>query len=70
MGLPNRDELEGKLDRAKGSAKKGLGRAFDDPELQNEGDADRAKGLVKETFGKTKRKIGEGIEDIGEKIQR
>jgi len=70
MGLPNRDELEGKLDRAKGSAKKGIGRALNDPELENEGDADRAKGNVKETFGKTKRKIGETIEDIGEKIAR
>jgi uncharacterized protein YjbJ (UPF0337 family) len=70
MGLPNRDEIEGKLDKAKGSAKKGVGRALDDPELQNEGEADRAKGNVKETFGKAKRKIGEAVEDLGDKIAR
>ncbi len=70
MGLPNRDEIEGKTDRAKGSLKKGVGRALDDPELQNEGEADRTKGNVKETFGKTKRKVGEAMEDIGDKIAR
>ena len=70
MGLPNRDEIAGKTDRAKGSLKKGVGRALDDPELQNEGEADRTKGNVKETFGKTKRKVGEAMEDLGDKIAR
>lgn len=70
MGLPNKDEMEGKLDRAKGAAKKGVGRLVDDPELQDEGDADRAEGQVKETWGKTRRKVGEAIEDIGDKISR
>ncbi len=29
MGLPNRDELEGKFDQAKGSVKETVGRATD-----------------------------------------
>jgi len=70
MGLPNRDEVEGKLDQAKGQIKKGAGRALDDPDLQNEGEVDKTKGQVKENVGKARRKVGEAIEDIGDKIAR
>ena len=70
MGLPNRDELEGKLDQAKGKTKETIGRAIDDRDLENEGQLDHAGGKVKEGFGKTKRKVGEAIEDVGEKIKR
>ena len=70
MGLPNRDELEGKFDQAKGAAKETVGRAIKDRDLEAEGDADRAGGKVQEGFGKAKRKVGEAIEDIGESIQK
>lgn len=68
MGLPNRDEVEGKFDNAKGEVKETIGRAIDDRDLEAEGRADQAKGSVQEGFGKVKRKVGEAIEDIGEKI--
>jgi uncharacterized protein YjbJ (UPF0337 family) len=68
MGLPNRDELEGKLDQAKGKTKETIGRAIDDDELEAEGRADDAGGNVKEGFGKTRRKVGEAIEDVGDAI--
>jgi uncharacterized protein YjbJ (UPF0337 family) len=70
MGLPNRDEVEGKLDQAKGKAKETIGRVIDDPELEQEGSADQAKGDVKEGFGKARRKVGEAIEDVGDAIKR
>ena len=70
MGLPNRDELEGKFDQAKGGIKEGVGRAIDDRELEDEGTADRLGGNVQEGWGKTKRKVGETIEDIGDSIKR
>jgi uncharacterized protein YjbJ (UPF0337 family) len=70
MGLPNKDELEGKLDQAKGAAKKGMGRIVNDPDLEDEGEAERVGGHVKEKLGKTRRKIGEAIEDIGDEIAR
>ncbi len=69
MGLPNRDELAGKLDQAKGSVKETVGRAVDDRDLESEGSADRVGGKVQEGFGKAKRKVGEAIEDIGESIR-
>ena len=68
MGLPNRDEVEGKLDRAKGSAKETVGRAIGDRDLEAEGSADKAGGSIQEGFGKVRRKVGDAIEDIGDSI--
>lgn len=70
MGLPNRDELEGKFDQAKGKAKEKIGQAVDDDELEAEGRAEHAGGKVEEGVGKARRKVGEAIEDIGNKISR
>jgi uncharacterized protein YjbJ (UPF0337 family) len=70
MGLPNRDEIEGKVDRATGAAKETVGRAIDDRELEQEGREDKAGGSVKEGFGKARRKVGEAIEDIGEAVRK
>ena len=69
MGLPNRDELEGKFDQAKGSVKEGVGKALNDRDLEAEGDADRASGNIQEGFGTAKRKVGEAVEDIGDAIK-
>ncbi|HKO99755.1 MAG TPA: CsbD family protein [Pyrinomonadaceae bacterium] len=68
MGLPNRDEVEGKFDHAKGEVKETIGRAINDNELKEEGQADQAGGSIQEGFGKVKRNVGEAIEDLGEKI--
>jgi uncharacterized protein YjbJ (UPF0337 family) len=68
MGLPNRDEIEGKFDQAKGKVKESVGRAIDDEELEAEGSAEHAGGKVSEGFGTARRKVGEAIEDVGENI--
>jgi uncharacterized protein YjbJ (UPF0337 family) len=68
MGLPNRDELEGKFDKAKGDVKETAGRVFNDRDLETEGEVDKAGGKVQEGLGKTRRKVGEAIEDIGDSI--
>ena len=70
MGLPNRDEVEGKLDQAKGKVKETIGRATNDRNLEDEGTADRSGGKVQEGFGKVRRKVGEAVEDIGESIRK
>ncbi len=70
MGLPNRDEIEGKFDRAKGATKETVGRALNDRDLEHEGQADKTEGTVKEGFGKARRKVGEAIEDIGDAISK
>ena len=68
MGLPNNDELKGKLDQIKGGVKERVGRALDDRELEDEGTVDRAGGELREGFGEAKRKVGEAIEDVGKAI--
>jgi uncharacterized protein YjbJ (UPF0337 family) len=70
MGLPNKDEVEGKWDQAKGAVKENVGRAIDDRDMEAEGQADRAGGNVQEGFGTAKRKVGEAIEDIGDAIKK
>ena len=70
MGLPNKDEIEGKFDQVKGKTKEGIGRALDDRDLEAEGRADNTEGNVKEGFGKARRKVGEAIEDVGDAIKR
>ncbi len=70
MGLPNKDEIEGKWDQAKGAVKENVGRAIDDKDMEAEGQADRAGGNVQEGYGTAKRKVGETIEDIGDAIKK
>jgi uncharacterized protein YjbJ (UPF0337 family) len=70
MGLPNRDEIKGKFDQAKGQTKETVGRALDDRELENEGHEDRAGGKFREGFGTARRKVGEAIEDLGESVRK
>jgi len=69
MGLPNRDEMEGKFDQAKGAVKENVGKALNDRDLETEGAADRAGGNVQEGFGTARRKVGEAVEDIGDAIK-
>lgn len=68
MGLLNNDEIEGKLDQAKGAVKDKVGEVTGDRDLEAEGEADRASGNIQEGFGTARRKVGEAIEDIGDKI--
>ncbi len=70
MGAPNRDEIEGKFDQAKGAVKENVGDAIGDRELESEGIADRAGGNIQEGFGTARRKVGEAIEDAGDAIKR
>jgi uncharacterized protein YjbJ (UPF0337 family) len=62
----NRDEIKGKAEKAKGYVKDKTGEIFNDPELEAEGEIERAAGTVREGFGRAKRKVHEGIEDIAE----
>jgi len=68
MGLPNNDEVKGKFDQAKGLVKGTIGHALGDRKMEDEGDAERTRGQVREGFGKTKRKVGETVEEIGKAI--
>jgi uncharacterized protein YjbJ (UPF0337 family) len=66
----NRDELEGKKEQFKGKVKQAAGDLTDDDQLHDEGVADEAAGDIQEGFGRGRRKVGEAIEDLGDKIKR
>jgi uncharacterized protein YjbJ (UPF0337 family) len=62
------DELKGKGKQVKGAVKEGLGKVTGDRDLRDRGEADQVEGHVQEKFGRAKRKIGEAVEDLGERI--
>lgn len=62
----NRDEIKGKAEKAKGFVKEKAGDVTNNPDLEAEGAADRASGTVREGFGKAKRKVKEGIDEIAD----
>jgi uncharacterized protein YjbJ (UPF0337 family) len=64
----NRDEMKGKVEKAKGYIKEEVGEALNDPELEAEGRAERDAGKLREGFGKAKRKVGEAVDDVADKI--
>jgi uncharacterized protein YjbJ (UPF0337 family) len=66
----NRDELDGRVEKAKGKMKQAVGDLTDDERLHDEGVADETAGNVQEGFGRARRKVGDAIEDVGEKIKR
>jgi uncharacterized protein YjbJ (UPF0337 family) len=66
----NRDELDGKGEQLKGKLKQAAGDLTDNDRLHDEGVADEAAGNVQEGFGRGRRKIGEAIEDLGDKLKR
>jgi uncharacterized protein YjbJ (UPF0337 family) len=68
MSIPNKDEMEGKWDQAKGWVKDKAGEVTNDPDLEAEGEADRVEGETQETWGKVKRGVGDTVDAIGDAI--
>jgi len=55
-------ELEGKMDKAKGNVKEGVGKLTNDKSLEAEGKADQVKGEAKETYGEAKRNVKNALD--------
>jgi uncharacterized protein YjbJ (UPF0337 family) len=70
MRRPNEDEIRGKLDEAAGTVKESIGRARGDVNLENEGADQRAAGQIEGGVGKARRKISEGLDDLGDKLNK
>ncbi|HEV2860343.1 MAG TPA: CsbD family protein [Pyrinomonadaceae bacterium] len=70
MAGPNKDEVEGKYEQAKGSVKEGLGRLTGDDEMESEGAGDKLKGDIQEGWGGTKRKVGDMLDHAGDAINK
>lgn len=65
----NKDELDGKAGALKGKIKQGVGDMTDNDRLRDEGAADEVRGDVQEGLGKARRKLGDAIEDVGDKLK-
>lgn len=70
MSTPNKDEVEGKWEQAKGWVKDKAGEVTNNPELEAEGEAQNAAGKVQDTWGKVKRNVGDAVESVGEAINK
>jgi uncharacterized protein YjbJ (UPF0337 family) len=66
----NRDELEGKAEALKGKIKQAAGTLTRDPDLHDEGVIDEVAGQTQAAVGRTKRKVGEAIEHVGNVIKK
>jgi uncharacterized protein YjbJ (UPF0337 family) len=65
----NQDELKGKGEKVKGKAKQAWGDVTDNERLHDEGVADEVSGNVQEGFGKARRKVGEALDEVADKIK-
>lgn len=68
MSVPNKDQVEGKWEQAKGWVKDKAGEITNDPQLEAEGEAQNAAGKGQETWGKIKSGVGEAVDAVGEAI--
>ncbi len=66
----NKDELKGKANVVKGRMKQAAGDLTNDPDLHDEGVVDEAAGQAQDAVGRTKRKVGQAVEDLGKKIKK
>jgi len=70
MRRPNDNEIRGKINEAAGSVKENIGRASGDINMENEGADQRFGGKVEGGLGKARRKISEGLDDLGDKLNK
>ena len=66
----NSDEIKGKAQAVTGKVKQAVGRAIDDPVLENEGLDDETEGEARDTVGHARRKVGEAVESVGKAIKK
>ena len=60
----NRDQVQGRMEQAKGTAKEIAGDVTNDPNLRDEGSADKAAGKVQSTVGDAKEKVKDAIDKL------
>jgi uncharacterized protein YjbJ (UPF0337 family) len=66
----NKDEVQGKGDQVEGRVKQVAGDLGNDEKLREEGVADEVAGDVEQAIGSGRRKVGEAVKDLGDKIKK
>jgi uncharacterized protein YjbJ (UPF0337 family) len=67
---PNSDEVRGKKDEVVGTVKEHIGRATGDTALESKGSSQRTSGNIEGNVGKARRKVTEGLDRLGDKINK
>jgi uncharacterized protein YjbJ (UPF0337 family) len=62
------DEVKGKGKQVAGKVKESVGKLAGDRDLEDKGKQERFEGSVQQTAGKVRRKVGEALENLGDKI--
>ena len=70
MSTPNKDEVKGKWEQAKGWVKDKAGEATGNKDLESRGEAERAAGKTQETWGKVKHGVGDAIKDVADAVNK
>ncbi|MBK8466322.1 MAG: CsbD family protein [Chloracidobacterium sp.] len=65
---PNKDEVKGKWEQAKGYVKDKTGEVTGNKDLEAEGEVQRAEGETQETWGKVKHKVHDALDDIADSV--
>ncbi|OGQ79204.1 MAG: general stress protein CsbD [Deltaproteobacteria bacterium RIFOXYA12_FULL_58_15] len=60
----NKDQAKGKLDRAKGTAKKAWGNVTDDDAKKADGSKDKLHGAIQEKYGDAKAAINKNVDKV------
>jgi uncharacterized protein YjbJ (UPF0337 family) len=68
MSVPNRDEVEGKFEQAKGWVKDKAGEATGNRDLEAEGEVQNAEGKTQESWGKVKHGVGDAVDAVGDAV--
>lgn len=68
MSIPNKDQVEGKWEQAKGWVKDKAGEVSGDAELEAEGEAQNAAGKGQEAWGEVKEGVGKAVGAVGDAL--
>ena len=60
----NKDQVEGRVDQAKGEIKRQTGKVVGNPDLEAEGNVDKAVGKTQSTVGDVKEKVKDTIDKL------
>ena len=64
----NKDQVEGRVDQAKGKIKELAGKVVGNEKLEAEGNVDQASGKVQSTYGDTKEKAKDAVKSGADKL--
>jgi uncharacterized protein YjbJ (UPF0337 family) len=68
--MPNKEQIKGEANQAKGHVKESVGKAIDNKEMQAKGKADQAKGKYQEAVGDAKEGVKKATDKAADRMSR